>query len=64
MNRCRQEGNRDVEQSFIIYEVTEITFLAIVELDKTVSLRESSQELQMTRELLQKILKKHGLSTI
>lgn len=56
----RQERNREAEQRFIINEETEINVLAMVEVDKTASLREISQELQISHESTRKILKKHG----
>lgn len=59
-NSFRQEGNREREQRFIINEETEINVLAMVEVDKTVSLREISQEMQISYESARKILKKHG----
>ncbi|KAJ8909526.1 hypothetical protein NQ315_008325 [Exocentrus adspersus] len=59
-NRFRQDGNRDAEEKFIINEETEINVIALVEVDKTVSLRKIAQELQISHESARKILKKHG----
>ncbi|KAJ8915484.1 hypothetical protein NQ315_003247, partial [Exocentrus adspersus] len=46
-NRFRQDGNRNAEETFIINEDTEINVIAVVEVDKTVSLRKIAQELQI-----------------
>lgn len=56
----RQEGNREVQEEFIINEETEINVLLMVEVDKTVSLRKICQVLQISHESARKILRKHG----
>lgn len=61
-NRFRQERHQQeqAEEKFIINEETEINVLAMVEVDKTVSLRQIHEELQINHESARKILKKHG----
>ncbi|KAJ8910692.1 hypothetical protein NQ315_015400 [Exocentrus adspersus] len=56
----RQDGNRNAEETFMMNEDTEINVIAMVEVDKTVSLRKIAQELQISHESARKILKKHG----
>lgn len=56
----RRNQNVDEEEKYIIDEETEINVLAMIEINKSVSVREIAKELPVGRESARKILKKHG----
>ncbi|KAJ8910194.1 hypothetical protein NQ315_005622 [Exocentrus adspersus] len=58
-NQFRREHNNDSEEKFIIAEETEINVLALVEADKTVSLRQIASELNISHKSVTRILHKH-----
>ncbi|KAJ8913292.1 hypothetical protein NQ315_010959 [Exocentrus adspersus] len=54
-----REHNNDSEEKFIIAEETEINVLALVEADKTVSLRQIASELNISHKSVSRNLHKH-----